>query len=206
MEAEEFMEAEGFVVDTSVLSRFVCEGYAELLYQIVGQIWIPPSIISPDPSEHGPELNSILKEYPSTPRSKHVRAYLDKKGELWDVMEPTDEEQALASKYTQTGYRYIKRKRGDAEGLALAKSRRLVLLTDDGGVRTLAHREGIIVLGTCGILLCGVSRKVLGCEEARQVYENIRGCRLKDIELLCHPKPSCLDRRKGAGPKEVSPG
>jgi hypothetical protein len=68
MEAEEFMEAEGFVVDTSVLSRFVCEGYAELLYQIVGQIWIPPSIISPDPSEHGPELNSFVCYLIAPPR------------------------------------------------------------------------------------------------------------------------------------------
>lgn len=48
--------------------------------------------------------------------------------------------------------RYAKPSVYDCVAMAIAKNRNIVLLTGDGALRKAAHREGIIVRGTIGIL------------------------------------------------------
>lgn len=63
------------------------------------------------------------------------------------VIELTDDEHAMAERLNQT------LGRGEAECIALAKSRQWIILTDDRDARRTAREAGLIVSGTLGALM-----------------------------------------------------
>lgn len=71
---------------------------------------------------------------------------------------------------------------GEAEALALARQRHLLLIVDEKKGRRVARLMGIQVLGVAGVLLMSVQRGILGPESAKQILVNAkeRGFRLSD--------------------------
>lgn len=63
--------------------------------------------------------------------------------------ELTDEEFFLAEEFVS---KYVKPSLYDCIALAIAKARRIILLTGDGPLRRAAKAEGVKVMGTIGIL------------------------------------------------------
>ena len=61
----------------------------------------------------------------------------------------TDEEWLLAIEY---GTKYKRLSRYDRTALAIAKERKIKLLTDDKALRNAANKDGVAVIGTIGIL------------------------------------------------------
>jgi predicted nucleic acid-binding protein len=71
---------------------------------------------------------------------------------------------------------------GEAEALALARQRHLVLIVDEKKGRRVARMMGIPVLGLVGVLLLAVQRDILDPESAKQILVNAkeRGFHLSD--------------------------
>lgn len=59
--------------------------------------------------------------------------------------------------------------RGEAECIALAKSRQWIVLTDDRDARRVAREAGLIVSGTLGALINLVQGKALSLAEAHKL-------------------------------------
>ena len=76
------------------------------------------------------------------------------------VIELTDEERTLAEHLNQT------LGRGEAECIAVAKSRQWIMLTDDRDARRVAREAGLIVSGTLGALVNLVRDNALSLAEA----------------------------------------
>jgi predicted nucleic acid-binding protein len=78
------------------------------------------------------------------------------------IIELTEEERIMAEHLNQT------LGRGEAECIALAKSRQWIILTDDRDARRTAREAGLLVSGTLGALMNLVRSKTLSLIEADQ--------------------------------------
>jgi hypothetical protein len=100
------------LADNSVLAPFVDSGHAELLYQIVGRVWVAPSIIDPgiDPDftklttadwRKLPEFVRYIAKSPPPPQEIIERRliYLEKHGEFWHQEPLSFDELKLVEKY-----------------------------------------------------------------------------------------------------------
>lgn len=63
---------------------------------------------------------------------------------------------------------------GEAESLAVAEKRGLVLLTDDAVARRMAKRRGVVVSGTIGVLRRLWELDQLTADEADDLYEEMK--------------------------------
>jgi predicted nucleic acid-binding protein len=123
--------------DTTVLSNFAHIERPDLLRALFVPLLVPPSVLE--------EL-----------RTGERRALIPKCA--WDWLEmvvPTASEQALAEVLRST------LGPGEAEGLAVAKSRNLLILTDDLDARRWAASSGLDVAGTLGCLRDLVKHSIL---------------------------------------------
>jgi predicted nucleic acid-binding protein len=84
------------------------------------------------------------------------------------VIKLTDEELALAERLNQT------LGRGEAQCIALAKSRQWIVLTDDRDARRAAREAGLIVSGTLGALINLVRGNALTFAEADAILATMR--------------------------------
>jgi predicted nucleic acid-binding protein len=73
----------------------------------------------------------------------------------------------LAEKYSKPG-------RNDLFALALAQQESCPLLTGDNDLRDAAEKEAVILYGTIWVMDHLVSNKLLGIDEAREVYSQMK--------------------------------
>lgn len=186
------------VIDTSSLSNFVFTGQAHLLQQLVGgPVFITPAVL--DPAETLlPNLYSVVprceflkplhevlgdssERYASA--APFIQSFALGSGTLWQAIELTEEELALARQYsvrtiwnntTGVDARFKKRGLGDgeAEACAVAVTRGWTLLIDDQPAVELLKGLGLAVplLRTCKLLQHAVHREYVLCEEAMQLF------------------------------------
>src|SRR3954468_18573356 len=123
--------------DTTVLSNFAHIERPDLLRALFSPLFVPPSV-----------LEELMKG--------ETRALIPKCSWDWlDVVVPTASEEAFAGD--------LRRRvgRGEGDGLAVAKSRNLLILTDDLDARHLAESLGLDLSGTLGCLRDLVKRSIL---------------------------------------------
>ena len=82
-------------------------------------------------------------------------------GEVWLVLQLSEE------------CKKLRRRRGDLEVLVMGLKRGYTILTDDSGLRREARREKIKVIGSCGLLEMAVQKKILPCDEAKDLYKRV---------------------------------
>jgi len=125
------------VSDTTVLSNFAHIERPDLLRALFSPLLVPPS---------------VLEELMQGER----RALIPKCSWDWlDVLVPTASEKALAEVLRRSVGP------GEADGLAVAKSRNLLILTDDLDARQLAESLGLDLSGTLGCLRDLAKRSIL---------------------------------------------
>jgi len=152
--------------DTTVLSNFAHIERPDLLRALFSPLLVPPSVLEE------------LKE-------GERRALIPKCSWDWlDVVVPTASEKMLAEELRKSVGP------GEAEGLALAKSRNLLILTDDLDARQLAESLGLDLSGTLGCLRDLVKRSVLDVSAADLSLARMRErgyrspvCSLRDLPL-----------------------
>jgi predicted nucleic acid-binding protein len=127
-----------FIVDSSTLSNFARSGYLGLLKTLFHAGLLTTSDVIEEierGAEKYPELWTVLNEQ-----------------NLWlkVVDELTEEEQGLIRNLRITHEEF--EDGADASLLAVAKERKLVLITDDRYLKKVAEQEGVKVVGTVEIL------------------------------------------------------
>lgn len=100
------------------------------------------------------------------------------------------EEFFLAEQY---GYSYKKLSIHDRVALAIAKNRKIMLLTGDKALRKAAHSEGVPLMGTLGILDQLWEQQLITADEMKSclqklLYNNGRAVRLPEEEILSRLK------------------
>jgi hypothetical protein len=186
------------IIDTSLLSNFVFTGRAHLLQQLVGgPVYVSPAVL--DPSETLlPNLYSIaprceflkpLHEVYADSSERYaeaapfIQSFALASGTLWQPIELTETELALASRYSHRSIwqdtagaesRFTKRGlgAGEAEACAVAVTRGWTLLLDDQPAVELLKGlgVGIEIARTCRLLQHAVDKSYLVCEEALQLF------------------------------------
>ena len=73
----------------------------------------------------------------------------------------------------QYGYKYTKLSIYDRIALAIAKSRKIILLTGDGALRKAAKQESVPVMGTLGILDQLWSQQLITADEIRTCLQGL---------------------------------
>jgi predicted nucleic acid-binding protein len=128
--------------DTTVLSNFAHIERPDLVRALFSPLLVPPSV-----------LEELMKG--------ERRALIPKCSWDWlDVVVPTESEKAFAGELRRSvGL-------GEADGLAVAKSRNLLILTDDLDARQLAESLGLDLSGTLGCLRDLVKRSILDVSAA----------------------------------------
>ena len=86
------------------------------------------------------------------------------------VIELTDDEHVMAERLNQT------LGRGEAECIALAKSRQWIILTDDRDARRAAQEAGLVVSGTLGALMNLVRGNALSLAEGDEFLTTMKQC------------------------------
>ena len=128
--------------DTTVLSNFAHIERPDLLRALFSPLLVPPSVLE--------EL-----------REGERRALIPRCSWEWlDVVVPTASEKALAGELRRN------LGSGEADGLAVAKSRNLLILTDDLDARQQAESFGLDISGTLGCLRDLVKHSVLDVSAA----------------------------------------
>lgn len=123
--------------DTTVLSNFAHVERPDLLRALFSPLFVPPSV-----------LEELLEG--------ERRALIPRCAWDWlDVVVPTASEKTLAEELLRSVGA------GEAEGLAIARSRSLLILTDDLDARRLAASLGLDLSGTLGCLRDLVKRNVV---------------------------------------------
>jgi len=130
------------LADTTVLSNFAHIERPDLLRALFSPLLVPPA---------------VLEELTEGER----RALIPKCPWDWlDVVVPTAAEKNLAQELRRSVGP------GEADGLAVAKSRNLLLLTDDLDARHLAKSLGLDLSGTLGCLRDLIKRAILDLSAA----------------------------------------
>ncbi len=128
--------------DTTVLSNFAHIERPDLLRALFSPLLVPPSV-----------LEELMEG--------EMRALIPKCPWGWlDVVVPTTSEKVLAQELRKSVGP------GEADGLAVAKSRNLLILTDDLDARQLADSLGLGLSGTLGCLRDLVKRSILDLSAA----------------------------------------
>jgi uncharacterized protein len=136
--------------DTTVLSNFAHIERPDLLRALFSPLLVPPSVLE--------ELKKGEK-----------RALIPKCSWDWlDVVVPTASEKALAGELRRN------LGAGEADGLAVAKSRNLLILTDDLDARQRAKTFGLDLSGTLGCLRDLVKRSILDIPAADLLLARMR--------------------------------
>lgn len=128
--------------DTTVLSNFAHIERPDLLRALFSPLLVPPSV-----------LDELMEG--------ERRSLIPKCAWDWlDVVVPTASEEILAGELRRS------LGPGEADGLALAKSRNLLILTDDLDARQLAESFGLALSGTLGCLRDLIKRAILDVSAA----------------------------------------
>ncbi len=107
------------------------------------------------------------------------------------------EEFLLAQQY---GFRYTRLSKYDRIALAIAKTRKIILLTGDGALRKAASQEEVNIIGTLGILDRLRSEGMIEDEELRYCLEQLNA---KNGGMVRLPKAE-IDKRLNALSKRVT--
>ncbi len=188
------------IADTSLLNNFVHSASAWVLDRLLGgPIYLSPTVLD--------VRETLLPDFPRTePASEFLRplhmagqpGYSDYRkiapfiqsfalgvGDLWEPIEPTKGELALAARLSgrrirsevrrscpETSRKKVELDPGEAEAAALAITRGWTFLTEDqASVELLGclYPE-VPVQRTCTLLLHAVERETLTCEEAAELF------------------------------------
>ena len=187
------------IADTSLLNNFVHSGSSHLLNQLLeGPVLLSPAVM--DPQE------IILPGFPREPPSSEllktlhlasvygqeryrkiapfVQSFALDSGELWEPVEPTEEELILANHFRSKEIKEEVRERcpeirrsrirlgtGEAETAAIAVTRELTFLTDDQGSVDLIGClfPHVPVLRTCLLLKYAVEQRYTLCKDAAEL-------------------------------------
>lgn len=136
--------------DTTVLSNFAHVERPDLLQALFSPLFVPPSVLQE--LARGEELGSI-------PRCR------------WDWLEVavlTSDEETLAAGFRQS------LDAGESDGLAVAQSRGLMVLTDDRDARLLGKSLGLDVSGTLGCLRDLVQHSIIELPNADLLLTRMR--------------------------------
>ena len=79
--------------------------------------------------------------------------------------------------------RHSKLSKYDCSALAIAKKRNIVLLTGDAELRKIARNEGVIVMGTIGILDRAFEEKVITPEEYKDSLNKLKEINGREVRL-----------------------
>ena len=205
------------IADNSVLSNFVHAGVAGLLHALVeGPLYLPPSILDPDEanlptsawqdheatSELLRPLHTALrlgqeaaatpgKDVPDLPlyrRTKHeIEAFRAARGTLWNPLELTPGELALAQEFTSRDIRNRVREHcpnlrgrrqlqvGEAEVAAIAVTRGWTVLVDDQAAVELLRclYPTVRFFRTCELLVIAAQAGYVVCEEAARLFNDV---------------------------------
>ena len=138
------------LADTTVLSNFAHIERPDLLRALFSPLLVP---------------HSVLEELMNGER----RALIPKCSWDWlDVVVPTASEKALAGELRRS------LGPGEADGLAVAKSRNLLILTDDLDARQCAVSFGLDLAGTLGCLRDLVKHSILDMSAADRFLARMR--------------------------------
>lgn len=136
--------------DTTVLSNFAHIERPDLLRALFSPLFVPPS---------------VLEELTEGER----RALIPKCSWDWlDVVVPTASEKSFAEEFRKSVGP------GEAEGLAVSKSRDLLILTDDLDARQLAESLALDLSGTLGCLRDLVKHSILDVSAADLLLARMR--------------------------------
>src|SRR6266545_2067496 len=136
--------------DTTVLSNFAHVERPDLLQALFSPLLVPSSVLQE--LARGEELGSI-------PRCR------------WDWLEvvvPTPSEEALAARFRRS------LGAGESDGLAVARTRGLLVLTDDRDARLLGKSLGLDISGTLGCLRDLVKRSIVELSGADLLLTQMR--------------------------------
>ena len=87
----------------------------------------------------------------------------------------------------------------DCSALAIAKNRGITLLTGDAELRKVAQREGVIVMGTIGVLDKAFETKAITKEEYRNCLESLKRFNGREVRLPSAALDERLERLKKRG-------
>lgn len=188
------------IADTSLLNNFVHSGGARLLDRLLGKpVRLSPTVLDvqetllphfprvPPASEFlKPLYMSGLPEHPEHRGiAPFIQSFALSAGDLWEPVEPSMKELALAARLSSKSIRVrvrnacpeITRSRmelnpGEAEAAAIAVTRGWTFLTDDQASAELLRclYPDVPVLRTCSLLIHAVGRGYLSCEEAADLF------------------------------------
>ena len=82
----------------------------------------------------------------------------------------------------------------DCSALAIAKMRNIVLLTGDAELRKVARNEGVVVMGTIGILDRAFEEKVITPEEYKESLNKLKEVNGREVRLPIKDLQERLDR------------
>ncbi|MDP9475789.1 MAG: hypothetical protein M3R38_08885 [Actinomycetota bacterium] len=217
------------VADTSLLNNFVHSGNAYLLERLLGgPVCLSPTVLDahetvmPNFSGEG-VVSEFLKPLYMSRLPGHssyrdvaplIQAFALAAGNLWQPVELTGDESALAERLGSKRIhaevraacpnacrRITELGPGEAEVAAVAVSRRWTMLTEDRAAADLLRRlhPEIPVRKTCCLLVHAVERGLMPCQEAAELYNrrivdelcswafrNSNGARERRW-LRCHP-------------------
>ncbi len=188
------------IADTSLLNNFVHSGSARLLDQLLSRaIRLSPTVLDvqetllpdfprvPPASEFlKPLYMSSLPEHPEHREiAPFIQSFALSVGDLWEPVEPSSEELALASRLSSKNIRdrvrnacpKITRPRmeldpGEAEAAAIAINRGWTFLTDDRASAELLRclYPNVPVMRTCPLLIHAVEQGYVSCKEAAELF------------------------------------
>lgn len=188
------------IADTSLLNNFVHSGNVRLLDRLLGKaVRLSPTVLDiqetllpefprvPPTSEFlRPLYMASLPEYPEHRSiAPFIQSFALSAGDLWEPVDPSVDELALAARLSSKGIRVrvrntcpeITRPRielnpGEAEAAAIAVTRGWTFLTDDQASAELLRclYPEIPVLRTCFLLLHAAERAYVPCEEAAELF------------------------------------
>jgi predicted nucleic acid-binding protein len=188
------------IIDTSLLSNFVFTGYAHLLQKLVnGPVLISPAVLDPSETllpfiytvaprcEFLKPLHEIHGDTSETYSAvaPFIQSFALASGSLWQPIELTEEELALAHRFSlreiwketrNVDPRFTKRGlgAGEAEACAVAVKRNWTLLIDDQPAIELLGGLGHSVphVRTCKLLKHAVDNDYISCEEAMHLFND----------------------------------
>lgn len=214
------------LVDTSLLTNFLYSGNSLLLHQLIGQpMQITPAILDAAEvdlidSESAACASEVLRPLFASEEKQerykgtrtHIMSFARAKGTMWNGVELSTEEYALALSFRQKAIwdkcRPGTRKRkkglgaGEAEVLAVAISRKWTVLLEDQAAVDLLRclAPALPALRTCALLVEAVQRKLIDCRSAERLFndqicnELLFNCKDSDsgkfLRFRCDP-PRC---------------
>ena len=146
------------VADASVLIALAKMQRLRLLQELYGQVIL------------GPVVKAEVLDRGKAVAAPGVELVENAVAEGWiQIVRSTPKEKRLAQRILRT----TRLDEGESESLAMAHSRKLILIVDDKAARAMAATMNLEFLGTAAVLLAGFLKQCLTLEELEEAVEEL---------------------------------